>query len=170
MLESISDSIIKWEVFSNEKLCEHFPLEEWKLMVSDIESDKEWSTFLHDYRDFIKCYILYIRKTKQKIGFVYLYNESKLFNVISVHGGGWGKGTKMSLMYYRGLLLMIEYLLSQRKKVRTSCFVGNDRALRFLTSIGFVRYLTTDNSHYMWINQKRLQNSKIYKYIKRENV
>ena len=170
MLESISDSIIKWEVFSNEKLCEHFPLEEWKLMVSDIESDKEWSTFLNDYRDFIKCYVLYIRKTEQKIGFVYLYNESKLFNVVSVHGGGWGKGTKMSLMYYRGLLLMIEYLLNQGRKVRTSCFVGNDRALRFLTSIGFVKYHTSDNSHYMWINIKRLQNSKIYKYIKRENV
>ena len=65
---------------------------------------------------------------------------------------------------------MIEYLLNQGRKVRTSCFVGNDRALRFLTSIGFVKYHTSDNYHYMWINIKRLQNSKIYKYIKRENV
>ncbi len=170
MLESISDSIIKWEVFSNEKLCEHFPLEEWKLMVSDIESDKEWGTFLHNYRDFIKCYVLYICKTKQEIGFVYLYNESKHFNVVSVHGGGWGKSTILSIMYYRGILLMIEYLLNQGRKVRTSCFVGNDRALRFLTSIGFVRYLTTENAYYMWINLKRLQNSKIYKYLKRENT
>ena len=168
MLERISDSIVKWEVFHNDKLCEYFPFDEWAQMIADINTDAEWMEFLNDNKELIKCYVLYTCSNNQKIGFLYLYNEDFFFNVVSVHGGGWEKSIGSSLLYYRGLILMIEYLLGQGKKVRTSCFVGNDKAFRFLKSIGFVMYLLTENAHYMWINQKRLQNSKIYKYLHRK--
>ena len=167
MLEPISDTIIKWEAFSGGKICERFPLGEWKLIVSDINSDKEWSEFLKEYKMFVKCYILYTCKDNKEIGFIYLYNESNSFDVVSIHGGGWGKSVSLSILYYRGLILMIEKLIDKGRKVRTSCFLGNDKAFRFLRGIGFVKYKTTDNAHYMWINQKRLQNSQIYRYINR---
>lgn len=168
MSELTSDSFIKWKAFSGEKICERFPLDEWNLMVSDISSDEEWHKFLKDYKDLVKCYVLYTCKDNNEIGFVYLYNEADDFNVVSIHGGGWGTSVRLSILYYRGLILMIENLVGQGKKVRTSCFLGNDKAYKFLRGIGFVNYMTTDKAHYMWINNKKLQNSKIYRYINRE--
>lgn len=164
------DNIIRWDYYYKETICDKFSLEEWHKIVSDIDSEEDWQSFLSDYRDFVTCYILRQVGCKEPIGFVYLYKESTTNKILSIHGGGWGKSMHLSLLYFRGFVVFIENLLDKGIKVRTSCFVGNDRALRFLTSIGFVRYLTTENAYYMWINIKRLQNSKIYKYLKRENT
>ena len=68
-----------------------------------------------------------------------------------------------TLFHYRGMMLMIEAILSQGVKVRTACLVTNERAYRFLRSIGFVKYRTTAEVIKMWINEKRLRNSKMYK-------
>jgi hypothetical protein len=65
---------------------------------------------------------------------------------------------------------MIETLLSQGKKVRTSCFIDNKRAFRFLRGIGFVPYCYTKTAVYMWINEKQIMQSLIYKRLKLHNV
>lgn len=165
MFQSLSDSFVKWEPYCGELIVERFSNEEWKLMVSDICSDEEWKSFLDCYSDFLRCYILRDVSKNKEIAFVYLYNELHDFRVVSIHGGGWDRSIHLSLLYYRGLILLIYELLKQERKVHTSCMCQNIHAYRFLQSIGFVKYLTTDKAHYMWINEKRLKNSRIYRRI-----
>ena len=132
-------------------------------MISDIYSDAEWKKFLTEYNDVVKCYILRTNYDDKEIAFVYLYNESGSFDIVSIHGGGWDKSIALSLLYYRGLILMIETLLVKNVKVRTTCTMNNTRAYKFLRSVGFVKYRFVDDVIYMWINEKRLMQSSVYK-------
>ncbi len=160
-----SDGVVEWHKYTDgECLCKHFPLAEWHLIVSDVDTDEEWEDILRN-STYVNCYTLKMSKSQETIGFVYTKHEDDYGRIRSVHGGGWGKSTRLSFLYYRGLILMVRTLLQDGIKVRTSCLKGNIRALRFLRSIGFVPYFYTDTYVYMWISEKRLNNSKIYKYL-----
>lgn len=161
----ISDGIVEWHKYTDgECLCKRFPLAEWHLIVSDVDSDKQWEDILHN-STYVNCYTLKISKSHETIGFVYTKHEDDHGRIRSIHGGGWGKTTRLSMLYYRGLILMVHTLLQEGIKVRTSCLKENIRALRFLRSIGFIPYTYTDTYVYMWINKNRLTNSTIYKYL-----
>lgn len=157
------NQILRWDLYDGESLCSRFHVQEWNKMVSDIYSDAEWKKFLTEYNDVVKCYILRTNHDDKEIAFVYLYNESGSFDIVSIHGGGWNKSIGLSILYYRGLILMIETLLKQNVKVRTTCMSSNTRAYNFLRSVGFVKYSSVDDVICMWINEKRLMQSSIYK-------
>lgn len=160
-----SDGIVEWHKYTGgEHLCKRFPLAEWHLIISDVDTDEKWEDILRS-SSYINCYILKRCKSHETIGFVYTKHEDNNGRIRSVHGGGWGKSMELSLFYYRGLILMINNLLHDGIRVRTSCLRDNTRAFRFLRSIGFVPYFYTDTYVYMWINEKRLNNSIIYKYL-----
>ena len=156
---NISDGIVKWIPYSNEeKICERFSLDEWHMAVHDINSDKEWEDFLKD-SSIVKCYILKLCSNDNSIAFLYIMQENLAGTVFSVHGGGW----ENPLMYCRGYILLLEHLLNLGLKVRTYCQISNATAIRLDRAIGFVPYLYSDNEVFMWINNKRLKSSKIYK-------
>ena len=157
------NQLLRWDLYDGESLCNRFDIQEWNKMVSDIYSDAEWKKFLTEYNAVVKCYILRTNYDDKEIAFVYLYNESGSFDIVSIHGGGWDKSIALSILYYRGLILMIETLLVKNVKVRTTCTMNNTRAYKFLRSIGFVKYRSVDDVIYMWINEKRLKQSSIYK-------
>lgn len=160
-----SDGIVEWHKYTGgEHLCKCFSLDEWHRIVSDVDTDEEWDDILRN-STYVNCYTLKISKSHETIGFVYTKHEDDYGRIRSVHGGGWGKSTRLSLLYYRGLILMVRTLLQEGIKVRTSCLKENSRALRFLRSIGFIPYTYTNKYIYMWINEKRLNNSIIYKYL-----
>lgn len=162
---TLSDGVIKWEIYSNEnKICSRFSSSEWNLITSLVDSDDEFETLVSQ-NNFIDCYILKHFKTDAPIAFVLTMNIGLKVDKVFIHGGGWGKSMRLSLLYYRGMILMIEYLLKQSYKIRSSCLITNTRAFRFLHSLGFVKYCTTKTHHYMWINEKRLRVSKIYEYL-----
>lgn len=163
MFQTLNDSVIRWDLFNNEDIFSKFKPNEWSLIVSDIYSQQEWQNFINDYCDLVCCYVMRTCRDNREIAFVYLYNEVGIFEIVSIHGGGWDKSLCSSLYYYRGLILIIKELISQNIKVRTSCFENNYRAYKFLRSVGFVRYNTSNGMIYMWINKRRLQSSKIYK-------
>ena len=166
MFDCISDSIVKWEVYNNEIVCENFPCDDWLLIVSDIKSDDEWREFLNVYCEWVKCYILRTCSNNKEIGFVYIYNESGNFDIISIHGGGWEKSIVSTLFYYRGIILIVEHLLNKKIKVRTTISTKNSTAIRFMRSIGFVPYRYTDSTVYMWINEKRLKGTRLAEWTK----
>ena len=165
ILFQYEDETVIWEHHNGDNICTRFSIEDWGKIVSDIHTNKEWVSLVEEYSDLIECYILKRRCDNHEIGFIYLYHESVLTNIVSIHGGGWEKSMISSILYYRGLILMIRNLLSQGFRVRTSCFISNEKAYRFLKIIGFVVFKTSDKSHYMWINQRRLLTGRIYKYL-----
>ena len=158
---------IRWDYYNGEDICSKFSCREWHLIASDIYTDEEWNSFLSEYNNFVECYILKTTSDNSSIGFVYLYKESQLDKIISIHGGGWSRSMRLSRLYFCGIILMIETLLAKGYKVRTCCDIENNNASHFLRGVGFVKYYTTDTRIYMWINAHRLKNSKIYKYINR---
>ena len=166
MLSFVEDAVVRWELYRGEALCDRFPIDQWRLMVTEIETDKEWRDFVDKYKDFVRCYILRSVSDNEEVAFVYLYNESGNFDIVSIHGGGWDRSIKSTMYYYRGLILMISSLIAEGRKVRTSCYIDNIRAFRFLRSVGFVPYMRSQTTIYMWINEKRLKNSSIYKRLK----
>lgn len=166
MFDCISDSIVKWEVYNNEIVCENFPCDDWQLIVSDIKNDEEWKVFVNENSEWVRCYVLRTCSSNKEIGFVYIYNEYGNFDVVSIHGGGWEKSIVSTLFYYRGMILMLSQLLNKGLKVRTTVSTENLPALRFMRSLGFVPYRYTDTSVYLWINEKRLNGCKIYKHFK----
>lgn len=161
MLQSstISDGIVEWVPYSRyEKICGRYSLDDWHQAVHDIDSDEEWAAFLSK-SNFIKCYVLRLCFNKESIAFVYTMQEDFDGKIVSIHGGGW----ENPLMYYRGYILMIKYLLDQGLKVRTYCQLSNPAAIRFSRSVGFVPYRYTEDEVFMWISDKRLKTSKLYK-------
>lgn len=158
--------MLEWRPFcANESICSRFNISEWHKMVTDVDSDSEWSLLLSEYSHFIKCYVLYRIESDEPIAFVYTLQEDNEGKVVSFHGGGWNKSMYHTLLYYKGAIMFIKTLLNLGLKVRTSCLIDNIPAFRFLKSIGFVCYRTTNKWHYFWINTKRLEAGKIQKFL-----
>lgn len=152
-----TDGIVKWKVYSGEQILDRFSLDKWREIASDISSNEEWNHFIDTYSDFIKCYILEQVSTSLDIAFVYLYFEES--NVVSIHGGGWEK----PLLYYRGYTLMLRILTERGYKVRTCCSLKNPSAIRFSRSVGFIPYRYTDSKIHMWLSEKTLKRTILYK-------
>lgn len=160
--------MLEWRSFvANTKLCSRFSADEWHKMVTDIDSDKDWEQFLSEYPQFVKCYILYHVTTNEPIAFAYTFMEDDKGKVVSFHGGGWKRSPYYTLLYYQGMINLVEMLINRGLKVRTACLRDNLVAYRFLKSAGFVNYNSTLDWHYFWINRHRLMSSKIYKRIQR---
>lgn len=79
--------------------------------------------------------------------------------IVSIHGGGWSK----PLLYYRGYILMLRTLMERGYKVRTYCNHHNTSAIRFSRSVGFIPYRYTDSKVLMWISERTLKNTVLYK-------
>jgi hypothetical protein len=159
MFVDLSDDSIKWVAYTkDEKICCRYPLDIWHQVVHDIDSDEEWASFLSESL-VVKCYVLKLRSNDKSIAFVYVMQEDIYGKIVSIHGGGW----ENPIMYYRGYILMIEYLLAQGLKVRTCCQLSNPAAIRFSRSVGFVPYRYTKDEVFMWNSTRRLKDSKLYK-------
>lgn len=155
----ISDGRVKWVSYIKEdKICARYPLSDWHRAVHDIDSDEEWAELLAESY-IVRCYILKLCSNDKSIAFLYTKQEDFVGKVYSVHGGGW----ENPLMYYRGYILMIKYLLDQGLKVRTYCQLSNPAAIRFSKSVGFMPYRYSSEEVFMWINHKRLTSTKLYK-------
>lgn len=155
----IEDDIIKWVAYTkDEKICERYPLDVWHQAVHDIDSDEEWADFLSESK-VVRCYVLKLCCNGKSIAFTYIMQEDFDGKIVSIHGGGW----ENPLMYYRGYILMLKYLLDQGLKVRTYCQRSNPSAIRFSRSVGFVPYRCSEDEVFMWISDKRLKSSKLYK-------
>lgn len=160
MIGVIKDDFVKWELYTREEpLCVKFPLEQWNQIVEDIHSDADWADFVGHYGDYVICWVLKKKETNNSIAFIYLFNEDEQWKTVSIHGGGWGN----PIMYYRGYILILNYLLSKGIKVRTYCQTSNHAAIRLNRSVGFVPYRYSGDKVYMWINLKRLVSCKSYK-------
>lgn len=165
LCDSISDDKIKWEPFSNETLCSRFSFDSWHKMVADIDNDKDWAQFLGEYSDLVRCYVLYCKLDNEPIAFAYILQEDEDGKIVSFHGGGWCRSVKHTMLYYRGMIRLVESLLERGLKVRTACKLDNIIAYRFIKSAGFVNYRNGEKYHHFWANEKRLYNSKIYRYL-----
>ena len=158
-MQLLSDGVIKWIPYSREeRICERFPLDVWHRIVHDIDSDEEWGNFL-EKSQFVKCYILRQCSNNESIAFIYTMQENFKGTIVSIHGGVWGS----PLLHFRGYILMLKNLLEQNLKVRTYCNKLNSAAIRFDKSVGFVPYRYTENEVFMWITEKRLKGTKLYK-------
>ena len=162
----IGDAVLSWKPYKNgDDIVSKFSPEEWHKIAFDIDSEEQLQNLFDSYPYRIRGFVLYENATANPVGFVYVLKERKALNTVSIHGGGWNNTMTSTLFHYRGMMLMIEAVLSQGVKVRTACLVTNERAYRFLRSIGFVKYRTTADVIKMWINEKRLHNSKIYHHF-----
>jgi hypothetical protein len=156
--------MIKWEPYAKgDVLCARFPLDEWHQLAGDVHSDKDWEDLVLNYSEFIKCWVLRRNSDNQSIAMIYILNEDDCWQKVSIHGGGWNN----PLLYYRGYVLMLDYLLNKGIKVSTNCHLSNHSAIRFSRSVGFVPYRYTETEIFMWISAKRLKSSKFYKRFDR---
>lgn len=159
-MDVITDAIVKWVPYTkDEVVCGRYPLNVWHRAVHDIDSDEEFASFLTNFSDVVKCYILKTCHNDRSVAFLMILNEKhQECPVVSVHGGGW----ESPLQYYRGYVLMLKHLLEQGFKVRTYCQLTNPTAIRFSRSVGFVPYRYSEEKVFMWINMKRLKSSKLF--------
>lgn len=152
-----TDGIVKWKAYSGEQVMSRFSTDEWQEIASDISSNEEWESFVGMYSNLVKCYILEQRSHSKDIAFVYIYFEDS--DVVSIHGGGW----ENPLLYYRGYILMLRTIIEQGFKVRTCCSLSNTTAIRFSRSVGFIPYRYSDSKVDMWISEKTLKRTMLYK-------
>lgn len=155
------NELVEWRLYSNESLIDSFDINNWKRIFSDI-------TDVHGLNKFLayecgQCYVAYNLTTNVPFGFIYAYIEDEKNNKVSLHGGGWRSGN--TLLNYNAYILLIDTMLEKGIKVRTACELENETAMRFNRSIGFIKYYSSKNYHYLWISKERLRKSKIYKRI-----
>ena len=162
MIKTIYDDHIRWERYSKEDIIRgKFQQEEWHQIVGDINSEEEWQNFVFKYSNYIKCWVLKNNRTNLPIAFVYIFNEGNNWEKVSIHGGAWGN----PLQHFRGYILILKQLLEQGLKVRTYCKRSNAAAIRFDRSVGFVPYRYTNDEVYMWITEKSLKGTKLYRRL-----
>lgn len=149
--------MVKWKAYSNEDVLSRFSVSAWKEIAADISSEEKWREFLYTYPEFVQCYILEDMLKSTDIAFVYLYKEGP--KLVSIHGGGWQR----PLLYYRGYILMIRTILERGYKVQTCCNLSNSTAIRFSRSVGFIPYAYTPSKVFMWISERTLKRTVLYK-------
>lgn len=157
----LSDAETYWESISREDcISSRFTPEQWEYIMGKDFSEEMLFDFLENFPFYIKSYT-YKRRNGKVLAFVYIVSDVNAKNVVYIHGGGCSDYRT----HYKGYIMMIEALLGCKLRIRTKCALANDTAIRFDRSVGFVPYRYSDVSIYMWINKKRLQSSKIYKYF-----
>lgn len=157
----LNSSNLFWKASRREDYIKsHFTSKQWEYIVGNNFSENDFFYFLDNYPSYIRSYTLH-HINGQHLAFLYILVEPNLKNVVSVHGGGWSNPR----IHYQGYIMMLEALITRGLKVRTCCLTTNSIAVKFSRSVGFVPYKYIDKKVYMWINEKRLRNSRIYKYI-----
>ena len=155
------DSHVEWRKRTSEPLMDFFKEAEWLGIFSDVTSAEELEDFMN--MDCGQCFVAYNPITNTPFGFIYVYVEDEQTKKVSIHGGGWLPNH--ALLNYRAYILLIEVLLHQGFKVRTACKLNNEKAFRFNRGIGFVNHYTSKNYRYLWISEKRLHSSLVYRHI-----
>lgn len=135
-----------------------FSEKEWNKIFPDLFTFKEIEEFLS--KGYGQCMVAHTI-TGKSFAFVFLYSEDESDKKISFHGGGWWKNN--SIQHYIATMGLIEELFASGYKVRTSCFVNNDVAFRFIHSLGFIKFRSTEYYHYFWLPYKRFINTAVYK-------
>lgn len=161
ILASIAETpTFKWEPYSsNDIIVKRFPLDDWHKIASDIESEQEWKDLIQKYPDFIVCMVLKEQPSLNPVAFVYLLPEDFEGKTYSIHGGGW----KNPYLYYRAFVFLVEHLLRNGIKLRTAIAKSNQRAHRFVKSIGFKTFRHSEDKDLMYITLKNLKLSRTYK-------
>ena len=156
-----SDSHVEWRKRTNEPLMDFFKEADWLSIFSDVTSAEELEDFMN--MDCGQCFVAYNPVLNAPFGFIYVYVEDEQTKKVSIHGGGWLPNNAM--LNYRAYILMIEALLQQGFKVRTACKLNNEKAFRFNKGIGFINHYTSKNYRYLWISEKSLHSSLVYRHI-----
>ena len=158
----IADNLVRWDNYApSDGVVSRFTKDDWDSIVSSINTEDEWGRFLEENCHFFRCYTLKRISDEEPLAMVYLVNEDLNWGKVSIHGGGWGATSFL----FRGYAVMIRRLLSLEIKVQTHTSLNNTRAIRFNRAIGFVPYRYTDNTVFMWISQRTLTSSKVYKWL-----
>ena len=159
----LADADTYWKPTSREDcISNNFTFEQWEYIMGKDFSEEKFFYFLESYPFYIKSYT-YKRRNGDILAFVYIVLDVNRKDVVSIHGGGCSNYRS----HYKGYVMIIEALLSCNLKVRTKCSLANSAAIRFDRSVGFMPYRYTKDEVFMWINEKRLKNSAMYKRLKR---
>ena len=153
------DSVIKWQKYQGENLMSFFSDEDWHRIFPDIFTYEQLCEFF-SWSSGVAS-VAYEKKSNKPFAFLYVYIENSQKRIVEIHGGGWYSGSV--LLHYHSLFLMLDTLLAEGLKIRTACIPTNARAYRFLRSVGFVKYLQTENYIYMWLSIRKLKNNFLYK-------
>lgn len=153
------DFVIKWQKYQGENLMSFFSDEDWHRIFPDIFTYERLCEFF-SWSSGV-AFVAYEKKSNKPFAFLYVYIENSQKRIVEIHGGGWYSGSV--LLHYHSLFLMLDTLLAEGLKIRTACIPTNARAYRFLRSVGFVKYLQTENYIYMWLSIRKLKNNFLYK-------
>lgn len=152
---------IEWYTVKNIKSENMFSKTDWAKIFADLSSCLEIDKFIS--LGYGQCFIARNLITNEDFAFVFVYLEDYKTNKIVFHGGGWKNGNTM--LHYTALVYLLEKLFKRGYKIRTSCLRSNQKAFRFIHSVGFINHYTSENHHYFWLPYKRFINTNIYKRI-----
>lgn len=156
-----TNNVVRWSPYKGETIVGNFAESQWGKIFSDINSDEELKKF--ESEKYGNGYVVYECKNNESIGFVYLLVESVQNKRVFVHGGSWSDNARLK---YASLLTVASALFNINVKIHTTCMIDNERAFRFLHSIGFVKYYSTKKYHYMWLPYKRFVNTFLFQKMK----
>lgn len=152
---------IEWYSIKNIKSENMFSETDWSKIFTDLSSYLEVNEFLS--LGCGQCFVARNLLNNEDFAFVFICLEDYKANKIVFHGGGWKQGNTM--LHYTALVYLLERLFKRGYKIRTSCLRSNQKAFRFIHSVGFINHYTSENYHYFWLPYKRFINTNIYKRI-----
>lgn len=142
--------------------------EDWQKINSANPSDKAFRDYLNSFRFISKAFLLYKeKKGTEPIGFVWIIYDNYLGRSVMIHGGTWCAGEIFTILLFRGMLALVEHLLSLGFKVHSQCNIENTRSLRFLRGVGFRPYRYDGNYVRLYITSREIERSEICRRIKK---
>ena len=155
---SCEATLIEWRYCRSEvKIRDQFNYDDWHKIVKDIETDED--LFRANEKGYIALYVVKRRDQKKPFGFVFILVEDPKKNIVSIHGGGWDR--KYKYLFPNAFLLMNRYLLDSGIKVRTSCLIGNTKAMKFIRACGFKIYRYDHGKALFYLTHELLKKSAI---------
>lgn len=148
---SFSDGIVTWIPYDScHNVISHFTQEQWSMIMEYVSNEKEFRSYLQELKDVTACYLLKNITTNHNIAFCLINLTDSRKNIVSFHGGFWGKGIS-SLNLFHGVDLMLHTLINMGLNVRSQCLKENVRAERFIRAAGFKCYRRDSKYVYFYL-------------------
>lgn len=124
--------------------------EDWNMIFYNVDE----KSFKEMGRQFIDRVILVAidKNDDNPFGFICIQESHDIPMEVCFHGGTWRHDTKSILLEYNATDCILQFMLDKNFNIKTTCYISNIKADRFLKSLGLVEYKVDEKLSYKYLD------------------
>lgn len=148
---------------TKDMICSNFTKEDWIMIFVDVDEHllTEWADY---YIDRVVLMAVDMH-TGKSFGFICIQESHEKPLYVWFHGGVWNHNMKGQLLGFEAADLILHFLVDNHMTVFVTCYKWNNKANRFLNSLGFVDYCYDERLAYKKLTKEHLDSNILRKRI-----